>query len=98
MAEEEKKKVRAHVIISGRVQGVFFRMNTVRAAERIGGVSGWVKNRRDGAVEAVLEGEAGPVEALIHWFRQGDPPAVVSDVHIKWEDFSGEYVGFSVAY
>ena len=51
-----QEKVRAHTVISGRVQGVFFRMETKQAAERFG-VSGWVKNRREGTVEAVFEGD-----------------------------------------
>ena len=90
-------QVRAHVIITGRVQGVFFRANTVRAAERCG-VSGWVRNRRDGTVEAVFEGEKTPVDEILQWCRQGDPPAAVNEVHVKWEDYSGEYAGFSIAY
>jgi acylphosphatase len=70
-------QVRAHVIITGRVQGVFFRANTVRAAERCG-VSGWVRNRRDGTVEAVFEGEKTAVEKILQWCRHGDPPAAVN--------------------
>lgn len=94
---EEKDKVRAHVIISGRVQGVFFRANTVRAAEGFG-VNGWVRNRRDGNVEAVFEGNKDHVNDAIDWCRHGDPPAAVKDVHVKWEEYSGEYAGFSIAY
>ncbi len=90
-------QVRAHVIITGRVQGVFFRANTVRAAERCG-VSGWVRNRRDGTVEAVFEGEKTPVDEILQWCRHADPPAAVNEVHVKWEDYSGEYAGFSIAY
>ncbi len=94
---DNTEKVRAHVIITGRVQGVFFRANTVRAAERCG-VSGWVRNRRDETVEAVFEGEPSRVEEVLAWCRKGDPPADVKDVHVKWEDYAGEYVGFSIAY
>jgi acylphosphatase len=94
---KEKKKVRAHVIITGRVQGVFFRANTVRAAESAG-VDGWVRNRRDGTVEAIFEGTADRVEEVLKWCRKGDPPAAVDDVHVKWEEPSGDYVGFSIAY
>ena len=94
---KENDKVRAHVIVTGRVQGVFFRANTVRAAERFG-VNGWVRNRRDGTVEAIFEGDEGPVNDAIGWCRQGDPPAGVEDVHVKWEEYSGEYAGFSIAY
>ncbi len=94
---QEKDKVRAHVIITGRVQGVFFRANTARAAERCG-VAGWIRNRRDGTVEAVVEGEKAPVDEMLQWCRRGDPPAAVNEVHVKWEDYSGEYIGFSIAY
>ena len=75
-----KKKARAHVIIKGRVQGVFFRVNTARAANRFG-VCGWVKNRRDQNVEAVFEGEEDRIKAILKWCSTGDPPARVSSVH-----------------
>ena len=94
----EEKKVRAHVIISGRVQGVFFRANTVRAAQRIGGVSGWVRNKRDGTVEAVFEGAEENVNAALVWCRIGDPPARVEDVQIEWEAYQGEFSEFSFTY
>jgi len=94
---EEKDKVRAHAIITGRVQGVFFRANTARAAEQCG-VNGWVRNRRDGTVEAVFEGNAKAVDDVLKWCKTADPPAAVEDVHVKWENYSGEYVGFSIAY
>ncbi len=94
---KKNENVRAHVIITGRVQGVFFRANTARAADRCG-VSGWVRNRRDGTVEAVFEGEAAAVADILAWCKKGDPPAAVTDVHVKWEDYSGEYAGFSIAY
>ena len=92
-----EKKVRAHVIISGRVQGVFFRMNTARAASRIG-VFGWVKNRRDGKVEAVFEGDEDKVNAMLEWCNTGDAPAMVSNVELNWEEFKGEYNTFDITY
>ncbi len=61
-------KVRAHAIISGRVQGVFYRMETKRAADDIG-VSGWVRNLRDKTVEAVFEGQKERVNAVLDWCR-----------------------------
>jgi len=61
--------VRVHVIISGRVQGVFFRMETQRAARRLG-VVGWVRNLPDGTVEAVLEGSRSQVDAMLDWCRR----------------------------
>jgi len=92
-----KKKVRAHVIIHGRVQGVFFRMNTARAAERFG-VFGWVKNRRDGNVEAVFEGDEDRVNAVLEWCNTGDAPAAVSNVDVTWEEFTGEYSTFDITF
>jgi acylphosphatase len=92
-----KKKARAHVIIKGRVQGVFFRMNTARAANRFG-VCGWVKNRRDQNVEAVFEGEEDRIKAILKWCSTGDPPARVSSVDLEWEEFTREYNSFDITY
>ena len=72
-------KARAHAIITGIVQGVFFRMETQRAAERHN-VTGWVRNKRDGSVEAVFEGERAEVNAALDWCRQGPARAVVHDI------------------
>jgi len=89
--------VRAHVIISGRVQGVFFRVETKRAADRIG-VYGWVKNLREGSVEAMLEGDQDRVDALLEWCKEGPPHAQVSDVKLDWQDYTGEFSGFDISY
>jgi len=91
------EKARAHVVISGRVQGVFFRMETQRAAKNRG-VYGWVKNRRDGKVEAVFEGDKKRVDAMIEWCWKGSPMAQVQNVEVVGEDYSGEFVDFSVTY
>ena len=88
-------KKRAHVIISGRVQGVFFRVNTQRAAERCG-VAGWVKNLPDGTVEAVFEGDSQHVDAALEWCRAGDPPSRVDHVNLSWEPFTGEFGRFDI--
>ena len=90
-----ENKTRAHAIISGRVQGVFFRMETKRAADGFG-VCGWVKNRLDGTVEAVFEGDRDRVDAILDWCREGPPAAKVTDVNVSWEDYSGEFTGFVV--
>ncbi|MCJ8499983.1 acylphosphatase [Desulfatitalea alkaliphila] len=87
--------VSAHVIVSGRVQGVFFREETRRAAERLG-VSGWVRNRSDGTVEAVFEGPRATVEAAIDWCRQGSPMSRVADVRVTWQVEAGEPPGFVI--
>jgi acylphosphatase len=73
--------VRRIVVARGRVQGVFFRDSTRREAERRG-VSGWARNRSDGAVEAVFEGPADAVEALVEFVRRGPGHAEVSDVDV----------------
>jgi acylphosphatase len=86
--------VRAHLIISGIVQGVFFRYRTCQRAHELG-VSGWVKNRMDGDVEAVLEGESGKVEEIVKWCHQGPPGAVVTEVKVFWEDYRNEFSQFS---
>ena len=86
---------RVHAIISGRVQGVFFRVETKRAADRIG-VSGRVRNLKDGTVEAEFEGDRNRVEAVLDWCRQGPPHADVTDVAVTWGEFTGEFSGFNI--
>ena len=87
-------KVRRHVVVSGRVQGVFFR-DTCRNEAHRHGVAGWVFNRSDGRVEAVFEGEPSAVDALVSWCRSGPPRAVVADVEVRDEDAEG-LTGFRV--
>ncbi|HZU06139.1 MAG TPA: acylphosphatase [Chloroflexota bacterium] len=88
-------RLRAHVWISGHVQGVFFRSTTRQlASER--GVAGWVRNLPDGRVEAVFEGPADAVQAMVDWCRQGPPGAVVTDVELRWEPLQHEPPGFRV--
>lgn len=90
-------KVRVHAFINGRVQGVFFRMETMHAADRMG-VTGWVRNKRDGTVEAIFEGDRSKVEAVLNWCREGPPHARVTDVKTDWEQYSGEFERFEVTY
>jgi acylphosphatase len=71
-----------HLVISGRVQGVGFRYSMAEEAERLG-LTGWVRNRRDGTVEAVIDGQAAAVEALLAWARRGPPSARVSDLTVS---------------
>ena len=89
--------VRARVVISGRVQGVFFRAETQRAAEQAG-VRGWVRNRADGTVEALFEGTKEAVDRVIAWCHQGSPASRVTDVSVIWEEFKGEYEHFRVSH
>ncbi|MBI5888752.1 MAG: acylphosphatase [Deltaproteobacteria bacterium] len=88
------KPVRAHLIIEGLVQGVFYRANTVEAARRIG-VYGFVKNRPDGAVEAVIEGDEEKVNKLIQWCRIGPEIARVEKVTVTWEEYRNEFDDFT---
>jgi acylphosphatase len=80
--------VRRRVVVRGHVQGVFFRESTRREAERRG-VAGWVSNRRDGAVEAVFEGAAEDVEALVAFCSSGPRGASVEDVSVTEEPPEG---------
>lgn len=84
-----------HLIIAGRVQGVFFRLETQRAASRLG-VDGWVRNLPDGTVEAFLEGERQAVEALVDWCRQGPAQARVDEVRIEPRTYEGQFKGFQI--
>src|SRR4051812_47561402 len=86
--------VRRRVVVNGRVQGVFFRDSCRRAAEAAG-VTGWVRNRNDGAVEAEFEGPAAAVERMIAWCRSGPSRAVVTGVEVSDVAPVGE-TGFSV--
>jgi acylphosphatase len=94
---ENNKKIRAHVRIVGKVQGVYFRQNTRIVANRHR-VTGWVKNLKDGRVEAVLEGNEMDVSEVIEWFYAGPPKAIVDDVQIKYEPYTGEFQEFKVNY
>ena len=86
--------VRRRVVVTGRVQGVFFRDSTRREARRRR-VAGWVTNREDGGVEAVFEGEPEAVEALVAWTRRGPVRARV-DSHTGTEEEPAGEVGFAV--
>ncbi len=91
------ENARAHVVIEGIVQGVFFRANTREEANLLG-LTGWVRNCWDGCVEAVFEGEREKVEQVISWCKKGPPGAVVRDVEIKWEQATSEFDTFSIKY
>jgi acylphosphatase len=88
-------KVRAHVYVSGMVQGIFFRSFTATMANRLD-VKGWVRNLLDGRVEALFEGEKTNVDEMINYCRRGPPGAIVKSVEIIWEDYRGEFKDFSI--
>ena len=89
--------IRAHLIITGRVQGVCFRMETMQAAQRHN-TNGWVRNLPDRSVEALLEGPAEAVNQTIEWCRHGPPHSRVENVQVQWEDYQGEFNRFSITY
>ncbi len=91
MAEDE---VRRRVVVSGNVQGVFFRDSTKDEASNAG-VAGWVRNRDDGTVEAVFEGDEGAVQRMVEWCRSGPSQADVNDVDVSEEEPEG-LSGFQV--
>lgn len=86
--------IRRRVVARGTVQGVFFRDSCRREAKRRH-ISGWVTNRSDGSVEAVFEGEAEQVEAMVAWARRGPARAKVTDLEVSSEEPAGES-GFRV--
>jgi acylphosphatase len=88
---------RVHVYISGRVQGVFFRAETQRAAINFK-LTGWVRNMADGLVEAVFEGEDENVDKMIAWCRVGPSAARVENVAITEESYTSEFRNFSIKY
>jgi acylphosphatase len=88
-------KTQLHVMISGRVQGVWYRASTKQKAEELG-LAGWVKNTVDGNVEAVFEGEESTVNEMISWCRIGPPLAQVDDVKIIRKCVGGNFTGFTI--
>jgi acylphosphatase len=86
-------KVRAHVFVTGRVQGVFFRQNTKRQANYLS-VKGWVRNLPDGKVEAVFEGEESAVKTLVDYCRHNPSSARVDKVEVSFENYKCEFSDF----
>lgn len=86
-----------HIIVSGIVQGVFFRAHTKNAAQNLGLV-GWVRNLRDGRVEIAAEGPKSALEQLIAWCHEGPPHARVDNVDVTWDKATGEFETFEVKY
>lgn len=87
-------RIRRRVVVSGRVQGVFFR-DATRQRATAGGVDGWIRNRRDGTVEAVLEGPRDAVERVLGFCRTGPPASRVERVEVEEEEPEG-LRGFTV--
>lgn len=90
-------KIRAHIFVSGRVQGVYYRSNTKKIAEKLD-LKGWVKNLPDGRVEIICEGEKEKIEKIIRWAKRGPLLAKVNGVEVNWEEYQGEFKGFEIRY
>ena len=90
-------KQRVRIFVTGKVQGVFFRQ-TLKVMAKKNNVFGWVKNLKDGRVEAVLEGDGEKIDRLIEWAHGGPANARVKDVEIRNEKFTEEFSKFDVLY
>ncbi len=90
--------VRAKALVTGMVQGVFYRASTIETAYSIGGLTGWVRNTHDGRVEVVCEGFRSKVTRLVEWLHKGPPSARVTNVDIAWEPATNEFSDFRVKY
>ncbi|MBS3157672.1 acylphosphatase [Candidatus Woesearchaeota archaeon] len=88
---------RTHLIITGRVQGVLFRANTKKHAEKIG-VKGWVRNLNDDKVEAVGEGTKEQIKDFVAYCSKGPEEARVDDIVLEDEEYKGEFKGFVIRY
>ena len=90
-------KIRAHVLIYGDVQGVFF-SSSIRNEARVRGLTGWVKNNSNRSVEAVFEGEQRDVEGVAEFCKRGPKQAVIERVDIEWLEYTGEFEQFDIMY
>ena len=88
---------RVHIFVKGKVQGVFFRQTTKTIAKKKN-VTGWVRNLKDGRVEALLEGQDVDVSEVIEWSHRGPTNAIVDDVQIINEKYKGEFSKFDILY
>jgi acylphosphatase len=86
---------RVALVVKGRVQGVFFRASTQREARRLG-VTGWVKNRADGSIEILAEGEEDAIKEIVGWANHGPSAARVDHVDVRWRGYTGEFFEFTI--
>ncbi len=97
MSPEPAKNIRVHLLIEGRVQGVFFRAYARDQAVQLK-LTGWVRNTADGRVEVVVEGNQNKVESFVNWCRTGPPSSRVTDMKVEKQECVGEIKVFSVRY
>ena len=90
-------KIRSHIFVKGKVQGVYYRQNTMETA-KANAVTGWVRNLPDGRVEAILEGDEQNVNKVVEWCHSGPPDARVEKVEEKLENYTGEFSDFTIDY
>ena len=90
-------KIRVHVFLSGRVQGVFFRLTAKEWADELG-IKGWIRNLHDGRVEAIIEGEEEKVNEMLELMRKGPPFALVENIEIQIEELKNEFKDFRIRY
>lgn len=95
--DEKKDKASLTAFVSGRVQGVFFRMFVMKEARALG-LTGRVRNLPDGRVEVNAEGEGEKLKKLIEKLYQGPPGAIVQDVKVDWGEYLHEYDDFQIDY
>lgn len=86
---------RIHIFVSGIVQGVFFRYSTSIKAKQLG-LTGWVRNLRDGRVEMVCEGKDDAIKEMIAWSKKGPPGAFVEKIDVQYEEYQGEFTDFQI--
>lgn len=91
------KKECVHIIVTGKVQGVFYRATAEETALGLG-LTGWVKNRADGRVELEAEGGRASLEKLIAWCHEGPPLACVTNVSVDWRPATGQFSTFETTY
>ena len=89
--------IRAQVYVSGYVQGVAFRYSAIRAAESFG-VTGWVRNLRDGRVELLIEGTEAQVQQMVAWCQHGPRGAQVTEIETELHPYTGEFADFDVIF
>jgi len=89
--------VAAELVINGFVQGIGYRYFCYRKAVNLN-LTGWVKNNPDGTVQTFVEGERGAIEAYIKELKIGPPASSVTDIKVKWYDYSGEYDKFNITF
>jgi acylphosphatase len=90
-------KERVSIIVHGRVQGVFYRARAKEKAIELD-LNGWVKNRIDGTVEIVAEGDKKELQRLVDWSKRGPTHAHVTRIEVEWQPFIGEFTHFTVKY